>query len=262
MGTTPIRVLVVDADPGEAGALQALLDNLDGIEVVGLARNRNAAKAETESLEPDVLLVDLMLPGYRSIDLLRHLADAQSHIRTLALVPADPPHDRIMLAVETGAMGYVCRDSDPAEFAAAIEQVHRGEPWLPLHQTYDVLQDGAGELAVSSEERRNRLAQVVLGIIPLTGLVAAITAYLWRQYWGHVGVRVVDLGVDPTTRMVDVLVVLLVVIGTFGPLLFVKSWVEAIGAWMESEPRLAGAAAKARGLHLVGVPVGRFLFNQ
>jgi DNA-binding NarL/FixJ family response regulator len=262
MSTGPIRVLVVDANPGEGQVLPVHLGEIEGVEVVGVAHNRNAAKAEAEALQPDVLLVDLMLPGYRSIDIVRHVVDEQPQVHILALAPADPPHDRIMLAAEAGALGYVCRDAAPSEIEAAIEQVHHGEPWLPLNQTYEVLQDGAGELASSSEERRNRLTQVVLGLIPLTGLVAAITAYLWREYWGHIGVRVVDIGVDPTTRMIDVLVVLLVVIGTFGPLLFVRSWVAAIGAWMEGEPRLAGAAANARGFHLVGVQVGRLLFNQ
>ncbi|GAG75426.1 unnamed protein product, partial [marine sediment metagenome] len=74
-----------------------------------------------------------------------------------------------------------------------------------MDKTYEVLEEAAGELVVTSEERRNRLTQIVLGIIPLSGLVAAITALLWRQYWGHIGVRVVDLGVDPTTRVTDVI---------------------------------------------------------
>lgn len=262
MSTVPIRVVVVDASPGEGQVLPVRLSEIEGVEVVGVAHNRNAAKAETEALQPDVLLVDLMLPGYRSIEIVRHVADEQPQVHILALAPADPPHDRIMLAIEAGALGYVCRDADLSEFEAALRKVHQGEPWLPLHQTYEVLQDGAGELAVSSEERRNRLTQVVLGLIPLTGLVAAITAYLWREYWGHIGVRVVDMGIDPTTRMIDVVVVLLVVIGTFGPLLFVRSWVAAIGAWVEGKPGLAGAAAKAHGLHLAGVPVGRLVFNR
>lgn len=107
MGSNPIRVLVVDADSSEGGALHARLENLAGIEVVGVANNRNAAKAEAEALLPDVLLVDLMLPGYRSIDIVRHVADEQSQVHVLALVPADPPHDRIMLAAEAGALGCV-----------------------------------------------------------------------------------------------------------------------------------------------------------
>jgi hypothetical protein len=57
-------------------------------------------------------------------------ADTQPEIHILALVPADPPHDRIMLAAEAGALGYVARDTNLSEFASAIEQVHQGEPWL------------------------------------------------------------------------------------------------------------------------------------
>jgi hypothetical protein len=70
---------------------------------------------------------------------------------------------------------------------------------------------------------------VLLGLIPLTALAAAITAFLWRRYWGDIGVRVPDLGVDPTTRMMDVLFVFLVIIAVFGPLLFVRPWLKAIG---------------------------------
>jgi DNA-binding NarL/FixJ family response regulator len=118
MGLNPIRVLVVDADPGSGQALSARLAEMEGAEVVGLAHDRNAAKAEAETLEPDVLLVDLMLPGYRSIDIMGHVADTQPQIHILALAPADPPHDRIMLATEAGALGLcslVCaQSSDPS----------------------------------------------------------------------------------------------------------------------------------------------------
>ncbi len=261
MNSRPIRVLVVDADTGGGEALQAQLAQAEGIEIVGVARNRRAAVQKAETLRPDVLLIDLMLPGYRSIDIVRHLADTPQ-VHVLALAPADPPHDRIMLAAQAGALGYVCRDADLSEFEAAIEQIHHGEPWLPLNQTYEVLQDGAGELEVSAEERRNRLMQVVLGAIPLTGLVAAITAYLWRQYYGAIGVRVVDLGIDPTTRMTDVLVVFLTLIGILGPLAFVPSWVAAISDWIGKTPRLAAVAAKAQRLRLGQLLVARIVFNR
>ncbi len=83
-----------------------------------------------------------------------------------------------------------------------------------------MLQDAAPELAVSAKERRDRLGNVLLGLITLTTLVAAITAFLWREYWGKIGVRVVDLGVDPTSRMIEVVVTLLMLLGLFGPLFF------------------------------------------
>jgi DNA-binding NarL/FixJ family response regulator len=255
-------LLIVDAASTDVDAWQDHLSQAQGIEITGVTGTRRAAIAGAETTRPDVLLVDLMLPGRRGIDIIRHVADTQPPVHILALAPSDPPHDQIMLAIRAGALGYVCRDAEPSELEAAIARVHHGQPWLPLHQTYEVLQDGAGELAVTAEERRNRLAQVVLGFIPLTGLIAAITAYLWRQYYGAIGVRVVDLGIDPTTRMTDVLVVFVLMIGILGPLLFVASWVAAIGEWVEKKPRLTEVAGKAQGLRLSRVPVGRIVFNR
>ena len=91
--------------------------------------------------------------------------------------------------------------------------------------------------------------------------MAAITAFLWRRYWGDIGVRVADLGVDPSSRMIDVVVVFVMIIGIFGPLLFVRPWVKALGKWIESKPQLARTVAKLRGLHLGKLPVGRLIIN-
>ena len=261
MTTKPIRVVLVDATPSKQGALPPRAGEVQGIEIVGMALNRHAALAQVEDLQPDVLLVDLMLPGYRSIDIVRQVVRSQPQVHILAVTPDDPPHDRIMMAVEAGALGFISRYAPSSDFAAAIETVHRGELWLPLLQTYAVLQEGAGELAVSSEERRNRLMEVLLGIIPLTGLVAAITAFLWRRYWGDIGVRVTDLGVDPSTRMIDVLVIFLVIIGIFGPILFARPWVKSLGQWIDGKPRLASVVARVRSLHLGKLPIGRLIIN-
>jgi DNA-binding NarL/FixJ family response regulator len=261
MNANLIRVLLVDADPQESGVLPKRMKEVEGIELVGVAKNRNAALAQVEDLQPDVMVVDLMLPDFTSIDLVRQVIDDQPQVRILGLVPADPPHDRIMLAAEAGALGFVCRDADFSELSAAFEQVQRGEPWLPLNQTYEVLQSGAGELVVSAQERRGRLTEVLFGLIPLTGLIAAITAYLYRHYWGAIGVRVPDLGIDPSTRMIDVLVVFVTIVGVAGPLLFVRPVVKAIGKWIADQPRLARIVNKLRSLHLGKLPVGRLLIN-
>ena len=77
---------------------------------------------------------------------------------------------------------------------------------------------------------------MVLGILPLSGLVAAIIALLWREYWGQIGVRVADLGVDPTTRVTDVFVALLNALGVFGPLFFVDGVLQVIDRLSLPEP--------------------------
>lgn len=256
-----IRILVVLANPDMVDKMIGRSRKLEGIEVVGVAHNRNAAIAKVDELQPDVMVVDLMLPGYRSIDLIRRVTGELPQVRILAAAPADPPHDRVMLAAEAGALGFICVDASESELMDAVRQVKRGEPWLPLHQTYEVLQDGAGDLPVSSKERRARLTEVLLGLIPITGLIAAITAYLWRNYWGAIGVRVTDLGVDPSTRMIDVLVVFLIIIGVAGPILFARPWVKSISQWIGTQPRLAQTLSRLRRLHIGNLRVGKYVFN-
>jgi uncharacterized membrane protein YqgA involved in biofilm formation len=73
-------------------------------------------------------------------------------------------------------------------------------------------------------------------------LLAAMTAFLWRDYWGQIGVRVVDLGVDAATRGTNVLISILLLVGVFGPLLFVDSWVRAIGDWVATKPAFCSIA--------------------
>ena len=72
--------------------------------------------------------------------------------------------------------------------------------------------------------------------------------------------RVVDLGIDPSSRMIDVVVVLLTIIGIFGP--EVRPWVEALAKWRDGTPRVAVPLAKVRRLHLGKLPVGRLLINK
>jgi len=203
-------------------------------------------------------MIDLMLPGYRSVDLIAKVSVSNPDIRILALGPGDIPHDRVILAIRAGALGFITRDTSHDEAEDALQQVFQGEHWLPLEDTYTVLGEAAAELTVTAQERRGRLGQVVLGLIPLTGMIAAITALMWRDYWGQISVRVVDLGVDPTTRMIDVLTTFLLVLAIFGPILFVRSWVEAIGKWIEIKiPSTAAWVVKAQKHRL-----GRLVFNQ
>jgi len=258
LNSNQIRVLVVDADPSGEGHLRSKLGAIQIIDVVGIAHSQRMALNQVESIQPELLLVDLMLPGYRSIELISQVSVLYPDIRILALSPGDVPHDRVMMAIRAGALGFITRDTNHSEAAEAIQQVHQGEHWLPLEDTYTMLGNAAGELTVTSRERWSRMGQVALGLIPLTGLIAGITALLWRNYWGKIGVRVVDLGVDPTTRMIDLLSLFIFIIGILGPILFVRSWVETLGKWIEKKtPSTAAWVQKAQRYRL-----GRLVFNQ
>ena len=91
MNSKLIRVLLVDADHQETGALPRRMSEVEGIDVVGVAYNRNAALSQVEELQPAVLVVDLMLPGILSIDLIRYVSGDHSQVCILALALADPP---------------------------------------------------------------------------------------------------------------------------------------------------------------------------
>ncbi len=262
MDSQAIRVMVVDADPGGGHALQDILEKVEGIRVEVVARNKRMAISELKAANPEVLLVDLMLPRYRSIDVIQHVSDTLPETHILALSPGDPDHDRIILALHAGALGFITRDTDPVDISAALQAVHQGDRWLPLEETYEVLQEAAPELEVSEKQTRDRLTQLILGIIPLTGFIAALTAFLWREYWGSVGVRVVDLGVDPSTRLTDVLVFVLRLLGIFGPLLLVETWRGEIAAWISHRPGLTKIYNRAYNLHLGNLPIGKFLFSH
>jgi two-component system invasion response regulator UvrY len=136
LNSNQIRLLVVDADPSGEGYLRSKLEGIRGVEIVGIAHSQRMALNQVETTQPELLLVDLMLPGYRSIDLISQVSASHPDIRILALSPGDIPHDRVMMAIRAGALGFITRDTSHDEAAEAIKQVHQGEPWLPLEDTY------------------------------------------------------------------------------------------------------------------------------
>lgn len=262
MDQEPIRILIVDAYPGEGSVLQDSLAVLEDIEIVGVAHNKKTALDHAEATTATTLLIDVMLTGYRSMDVISHVATTRPDIRILAMTPGDPPFDRVILAMKAGALGYITKSDTASEALAAIKTVHKGNPWLPPDETYEVLREAAPELTVTANERRQRLLNIILGILPLSGLLAAFTALLWRTYWGSVDVRVVDLGVDASTRMIDVIVFFLSLIGLFGPLFFVETWVNANSKWVNERSYWHATLKKGREITIVGVPIGRVFLSH
>lgn len=224
---------------------QFLADPIDLV-VVGIAYNRRAALEQLKNTQVDLLLIDLMLPGMRSVEIIAFACGTQSDVKILALTPGDPPHDRVIMATQAGALGFVSKDAESAEIYDGVRTVLRGEHYLPLEETFDVLQQAAPEMIASVKERRAQFFQVVVGIIPIAGILSAFTAFLWREYWGKIGVRVADLGVDASSRVTEVLVALLVMLGILGPLLFIRTWMRVIGTWIEDRPRVDSAIAVAQ----------------
>jgi NarL family two-component system response regulator LiaR len=127
--TGVIRVLVVDDHAIVRDGICALLATKPDIEVVGEAGNGRIAVSQAHSLQPDVILMDLMMPEMDGIEAIRRIVAQRpgAHILVLTSFAAD---DKVFPAIKAGAMGYLLKDSESDDLVRAIHQVHRGESSL------------------------------------------------------------------------------------------------------------------------------------
>ena len=123
--TRPISVLIVDDHPVVRRGLRVLLEVQDGIEVAGEAGDGAAALALAAEHAPDVILLDLKLPGMDGIAVLGELRSRDSAARVLVLTSATEPASA-SLAVRSGAAGVLYKDVDPDALVRAIRSVHDG----------------------------------------------------------------------------------------------------------------------------------------
>jgi DNA-binding NarL/FixJ family response regulator len=122
----PIRVLVVEDHPLFRKGVIALLDAVPDMAVVGSVGSGEEAVAAARELRPDVVLMDLQLPGISGIEATRAIVEADPDVRVLVLSLFEDD-DSVFLALRAGARGYVLKDADEDELTGAIRAVARGE---------------------------------------------------------------------------------------------------------------------------------------
>lgn len=127
--TNPINVLVVDDHVIVRKGIQALLATEQDIQVIGEATNGAEAITQTEALEPDVILMDLVMPEMDGIEAIRQITDQRAGARILVLT-SFATDEKVFPAIKAGALGYLLKDSEPEELVQAIHQVYRGESSL------------------------------------------------------------------------------------------------------------------------------------
>ena len=177
---------------------------------------------------PDAVVVSTNFPDRESYEAIERISVHAPDLGILAVTPTPVPHSDVALATRAGADGFVDIEAEPETIAAAIDAVRTGGSWFPSQETRAVLNSVAGDLDTSSAERRSRLSGVVFALVPITGVVAAIQTGFWRRYMGDIGVRPVDLAVDPASRVIDVIFTLLYVLGIVGPLLLIGTWLNML----------------------------------
>jgi two-component system, NarL family, response regulator LiaR len=129
MSPTPIRILLVDDHAIVRKGLRALMTEIEDIEVIGEAADGQQAINQAAALQPDVILMDIVMPNMDGIEATQQITWRQPEVRVLALT-SFAADDKLFPAIKAGALGYLLKDSDPEDLLRAIRQVHRGEPSL------------------------------------------------------------------------------------------------------------------------------------
>jgi DNA-binding NarL/FixJ family response regulator len=124
-----IRILIVDDHPVVRTGLAGMLGAEADFEVVGEAGDGDEAVAVARRLRPNVVLMDLRMPGVDGADATARITATDPDIRVLVLTTYDTDAD-ILRAVEAGATGYLLKDTPRVELAAAVRAAARGETVL------------------------------------------------------------------------------------------------------------------------------------
>jgi DNA-binding NarL/FixJ family response regulator len=164
----PIRVLIVDDHQVVRRGLRTFLEVQDDIEVVGEAADGDEGVARAEELRPDVVLMDVKMPGKDGIEALRELGRLENPARVL-VVTSFTEQRTVVPALRAGAAGYVYKDVDPDALAGAIRSIYAGHVLLQPEVAGALLSDdagggtGAGRGSVLTEREREVLELIADG---------------------------------------------------------------------------------------------------
>jgi DNA-binding NarL/FixJ family response regulator len=122
----PIRILIADDHPLFRDGLRALLESVPDMQVMGEAMTGNEVITQAASLQPDVILMDIKMPGLNGIEATRRILQTSPHIRILILTMFEDD-ESVFAAVRAGARGYLLKGAVQEETLRAIRAVAHGE---------------------------------------------------------------------------------------------------------------------------------------
>ena len=156
-----IRVVVADDQPLVRSGLRALLANSDDLEVVGEAVDGRDAVVVVTRTRPDVVLMDVRMPGVDGIAATRKITtDSRLSGVAIIMLTTFDDDDQIFAAIRAGASGYLLKDAEPDDLREAIRVVAAGEALLSASVTRKVIEGiVSGPAGVADRARLNELTE-------------------------------------------------------------------------------------------------------
>ena len=168
-----IRVLVVDDEALIRAGFRVLVDASPGLAVVGEAADGAAAVRQCRALKPDVLLMDIRMPGMDGLEATRHVVGDPALAARVLIVTTFGEDEHVFAALRAGASGFVLKDTPPEDLVAAIRIVASGESLLTPRVTTRLIAEfvrrapavstAAEPLAELTDREREVLVQVAAG---------------------------------------------------------------------------------------------------
>lgn len=125
-----IQIMIVDDHPMMRQALGATLEVEPDMEIAGEAVNGEAALATIDVIQPDVILMDLLMPKMNGLQAIAQIRQRYPQIRIL-VVSSESEGEKVLKAVQLGALGYLTKAAERAEIVRAVRTVYAGVPYLP-----------------------------------------------------------------------------------------------------------------------------------
>jgi RNA polymerase sigma factor (sigma-70 family) len=149
-----LRVVIADDHTVVRQGIRGVLEDVEGLRVVGEAGDGEEALALVRELQPDVVVLDVNMPGRTGLDVAGELRDEGASARVLVLSMHDDP-EYVLQAVRAGADGYVLKDVAPAELRDAVRAVHEGREYFTARVTQQLSVGLRRE--IEEEQLRTRL---------------------------------------------------------------------------------------------------------
>jgi NarL family two-component system response regulator LiaR len=167
MDNQPIQVLIVDDHAMVRKGLKALLNQYEGIRVVGEAANGLKAIELVERLKPDVVLLDLAMPVMDGLEAIKRIMAIRPN-QCIIVLTSYPGDDKLFPAIKAGALGYLVKEAQPEELVQSIRNVCAGEPALSPTIAWKLLRGMSG--VETSKEAAEELSERELEVLRLLTL--------------------------------------------------------------------------------------------